>query len=76
MDMEYLGLWVKRTGIGSVNKKVETIVNITPPINQKQVRSFIGLVKYYRDICSKRSHLLKSLTALKPNKVTFKRKDV
>ena len=42
--MNYLGLWVKRTGIWPVNKKVEAIVNITPPIDQEQVHSFIDLV--------------------------------
>ena len=56
--MEYLGLWVTLTGTQTINKKIEAIVNIAPPKNQKQVRSFIGLVKYYSDMWSKRSHLL------------------
>ena len=43
--MKYLGFWVTWTGIRPVNEKVESIVNMTPPINQKQLRSFIGLVK-------------------------------
>ena len=70
--MGYLVLWVTRTGIQPVNKKVESMVNITPPIDQKQVCSFIGLVNYYMDIWGKRSYLLQLLTALTSNKVKFK----
>ena len=36
--MEYLGFWVTRTGILPINKKVEAIVNMTPPKNTKHVR--------------------------------------
>ena len=45
---------------------------MTPPKNQKQVRSFIGLVKYCGEICAKRSHLLQPLTAPTSKKVQFK----
>ena len=61
-----------RNGIQPVNKKVETIVKMTPPKTQKKVRMFIGLVNYYRDMWSKRSPLLQTLTALTSKKVTFK----
>ena len=47
-----------------------------PPKTIKQVRVFVGLVNYYWDIWSKRSHLLQPLTALISNKVTFKWTDV
>ena len=70
--MVYLYFWVTWTGIRPVNKKVESIVNMTPPKNQKQVRSFMALVNYYRYIWAKRSHLLQPLTALTSKKVTFK----
>ena len=49
---------------------------MTPPKNQKQVCSFIGLVNYYRDIWTKRSLLLQPLTALTSKKVKFKWKVV
>ena len=63
-EMEYLGFGVTQTGIRSVNKKVEAILNMTPPINQKKVRSFIDLLNYYKYMWAKRSHILKALTAL------------
>ena len=62
--MEYLGFGMTQTGIRSVNKKVEAILNMTPPINQKKVRSFIDLLNYYKYMWAKRSHILKALTAL------------
>ena len=46
---------------------------MTLPKHQKQVRAFIGLVNYYRDMWSKWSHLLHNLTALTSNNLKFKR---
>ena len=43
-----------------------------PPMNTKEVHTFIGIVNYYRDMWSKRSHLLNPLTALTSHKVKFK----
>ena len=33
----------------SSNKKVQAIEKMTPPTKKRQVRAFIGLVKFYRD---------------------------
>ena len=40
------------------------------------MRAFVGLVKYYRDMWDKQSHLLQPLTALTSTKVKFKWTDV
>ncbi len=37
---------------------------IKPPKNIKELRRFLGMVQYYRDIWAKRSHLLAPLTDL------------
>ena len=37
-QIEYLGFWVMRNGILPANKKVESILNMTPPKNIRQVR--------------------------------------
>ena len=34
-EMEYLGFWVTQKGIRPINKKIEAIVNMTPPKNEK-----------------------------------------
>ena len=48
--MEYLDFWVTRDGIQPIDKKLSAIINMIPPNSTKQVRAFIGLVKYYRDM--------------------------
>ena len=54
IEMKYLGIWVTRTGIRPINKKVEALLNMKPPKNTKEVRAFIGIVNYYRDMWTKR----------------------
>ena len=49
---------------------------MTPPKNTKEVRLFICIVNYRRDMCSKRSNLRHTLTALTSHKVKFKWTDV
>ena len=74
--MEYLDFWMTRSGIRPINKKVESILDMMPPKTKLQVSVFIGLVKYYRVVWSRRTHLIQPLTKLTPNKVTFKWADV
>ena len=49
-ELEYLGYWITRDGIQPVAKKVEAIKNIAPPKTRKELRRFIGIVNYYRDM--------------------------
>ena len=65
-----------RTGIRRINKRVEAILNMTPPKNTREVHAFVGLVNYYRDMWARQSHLLHPLTALMPTKARFKWTDV
>ena len=48
-------------------KKVEAIKNLQAPKTVKQVRSFLGMVSYYKDMWKHRSHLLAPLTDLMAN---------
>ena len=63
-ELEYLGYWITRDGIQPVTKKVDAIQNIAAPKTKKELRRFIGLVNYYRDMWIRRSHLLAPLAAL------------
>ena len=63
-QLEYLGYWITRTGIKPVYDKVKAVLKIAEPKTRKELRSFIGVVNYYRDMWVRRSHVLAPLAAL------------
>jgi len=71
-ELEYLGYWITQEGIKPLSKKVEAINNLAVPRTRKQLRAFIGMVNYYRDMWLRRSETLAPLTALTSSKVKFK----
>jgi len=63
-ELEYLGYWITRDGIQPMANKVHAITNIAAPKTKKELRRFIGLVNYYRDMWIRRSHVLAPLASL------------
>ncbi len=63
-EIEYLGYILTREGIKPKPKKVQAILTLNPPNNVKELRHFLGLVQYYRDIWARRSEMLAPLTDL------------
>lgn len=59
-EIEYLGYWVTREGVQPLEKKVESILAIKEPKNRRELRAYVGLVNYYRDMWRRRSHVLTS----------------
>ena len=49
-EIDYLGYWITRNGIQSQPKKVEAIMRLTPLTTERQLRRFLGMVNYYRDM--------------------------
>ena len=68
----WLGYNISREGLRPAQKKVEAILQIKAPTTRKQLRRFIGMVNYYRDMWPQRSHLLAPLTAMTSAKVKWK----
>ena len=63
-ETEYLGYILTRDGIQPQTKKIEAILAIDPPTNVKELRRFLGMVQYYRDMWMRRSEMLAPLTDL------------
>jgi hypothetical protein len=63
-EIEYLGYMLTREGIRPQKEKVQAILALKPPTGVKTLRSFLGIVQYYRDLWEKRSDMLAPLTDL------------
>jgi hypothetical protein len=63
-EIEYLGYILTREGIEPQPKKVQAILVRNPPNNIKELRHFLGMVQYYRDMWARRSKMLAPLTDL------------
>ena len=72
---DYLGYHVTRDRVMTIPKKVEAIQALAVPKARKQLRQFIGMINFYRDMWQKRSELLTPLTALTSKNVKYDWKD-
>jgi hypothetical protein len=70
-EIEYLGYGISRSGIQPIPKKVEAIKNMVRPTTRKELRWFIGMVIFYRDMWVRRSELLAQLTSMTSKNVKF-----
>ena len=70
-EVEYLGYLITREGIKPQAKKVQALHNMATPKTRKELRSFLGLVNYYRDMTVRRSHIIAPLTKLISKKAPF-----
>ena len=75
-EIEYLGYWITRDGIQPLPKKVQALQNIAPPTTKKQLRRFVGMINYYRDMWVRRSEVLAPLSRLTSANVKFQWTDV
>jgi hypothetical protein len=62
--MDYLEYILTRDRIKPQSKKIEAILAINPPTNVKELRHFLKMEQYYRDMWMRRSEMLAPLTNL------------
>jgi hypothetical protein len=63
-EIEYFGYILTKEGIKPQPKKVHAILTLNPPNNVKELRHFLEMVQYYRDMWARRSEMLAPLTDL------------
>ncbi len=64
LEIEYLGYVLTRDGIKPQSNKVQAILAIKLPTGVRQLRHFLGMVQYYRDLWARWSDMLAPLTSL------------
>ncbi len=63
-EIEYLGYVLTREGIKPQPKKVQAILTLNPSNSVKELRHFLEMVLYYRDMWARHSETLAPLTVL------------
>ena len=69
-SLEYLSFKITREGIMPLPDKIQAIKDIAVSTNKKQLRSFTGIINYYRDMWKHRSDTLTPLTQMTPKQAT------
>ena len=70
-ELECIGHWITRASIKPLPDKVKAILALDVPRNRRELRSFIGIVNYYRDMWIRQSHVLDPLASLTSNKTKW-----
>ena len=69
--IQYLGHIISGKGIAPVQEKLESIQNMLPPRNSKEVKQFLGLIGYYRKFVPHFLDLARHLNALTRKETVF-----
>ena len=70
-QLKYLGYIINRQGMSPLPKKVDAILQMKAPSTKRELRKFIGMVNFYRDMWPKRSENLAPLTTMTSKNAKF-----
>lgn len=70
-SFDYIGFTLTAQGIQPQAKKIQAINKIAVPRNKKELRSFLGMIDYYRDMIPNKSALCAPLKRFTSSKVAF-----
>ena len=71
LTLEYLGFTICAEGLRPQEKKIQAILQLSEPKTKKQLRRFLGMINYYREMVRGKSALLKPLTRMTSPSATF-----
>ena len=69
--VQYLGHYISGQGLEPIPEKLESLQQMPPPTDLKEVRKFLGFVGYYRKFISKYSDIAHPLTHLTRKDLPF-----
>src|SRR6185295_5014866 len=70
-SLPFLGHIISANGIAPDPQKIEAVHNIQPPKNVTQLRSFLGLARYYRQFIWNFSSIARPLNHLMKKNITY-----
>ena len=64
VEVEYLGFVLTKEDIKPQHRKIKHTMAITSLKTKEQLRRFIGMIKYYKDMFSQRAHIMQPFISI------------